>query len=180
MTAEPENQPQPQEPQGAEQATAETSEQETALAEAEAKIAELSNEMLRVRAEADNVRKRAARDAEHARKFALERFMGDLLDVKDSLERGLEAAAGEDASVTQLREGTELTLKMLSKVLDKYALVELDPTGEAFDPELHEALSMLPSPDHQPNTVVSVIQKGYRLNERLLRPARVIVAQEPK
>ncbi len=148
-----------------------------ALAAAEAKVAQYHDEILRIRAEAENMRKRAARDAENSRKFALERFMTDLLDVKDNLERGLEAANADGAGVEQLREGTELTLKTLAKALEKHGLTEVDPVGEMFDPERHEALSMIPSPDHAPNTVVTVIQKGYVLNERLLRPARVMVAK---
>ncbi len=149
-----------------------------ALAEAEARVAQYHEEMLRIRAEAENARKRAARDADNARKFALERIMGDLLDVKDNLERGLEASADESATIEQLREGKELTLRTLTKALEKHGLVEVDPVGEAFNPEHHEALSMVPTADQAPNTVVTVIQKGYLLNGRLLRPARVMVAKE--
>lgn len=136
-------------------------------------------EALRVRAEMENLRKRNARDMDKARKFALERIMGDLLNVTDSLERGMQAADGEQLSVEQLIEGTSLTLKSLHQVLGKHGLVEIDPLGEKFDPEQHEALSMVPTNEHKPETVVTVVQKGYLLNERLLRPARVLVARQP-
>ena len=148
--------------------------QEEALVEA----VKHREEALRVRAEMENLRKRNARDMDKARKFALERIMGDLLNVTDSLERGLHAADGEQLSVEQLIEGTSLTLKSLQQVLGKHGLVEIDPLGEKFDPEQHEALSMVPTNEHKPETVVTVVQKGYLLNERLLRPARVLVARQ--
>jgi molecular chaperone GrpE len=148
--------------------------QEEALVEA----VKHREEALRVRAEMENLRKRNARDMDKARKFALERIMGDLLNVTDSLERGMQAADGEQLSVEQLIEGTSLTLKSLQQVLSKHGLVEIDPLGEKFDPEQHEALSMVPTNEHKPETVVTVVQKGYLLNERLLRPARVLVARQ--
>ena len=135
-------------------------------------------EVLRTRAEMENLRKRNARDMDKARKFALERIMGDLLDVTDGLERGMQAADGEQLTVEQLLEGTALTLKSLQQVLNKHGLVEIDPVGERFNPEHHEALSMVPTDDQEPETVVTVVQKGYSLNERLLRPARVLVAEK--
>lgn len=147
------------------------------LAKAEAEARERADEALRVRAEMENLRRRTQREIENARKFALERFMTDLLDVRDSLERGLEAAQGEQVSVEQLREGKELTFKMLEKVLGQHGLAVVDPEGERFDPELHEAISMVPSEDQEPDTVVTVVQKGFTLQGRLLRPARVIVAR---
>ncbi len=131
---------------------------------------------LRMQAELENYRRRAAREMENARRFALERFMGDLLDVRDSLERGLEAGQEESASVTQLIEGTDLTFRMLEKVLTSHGLTTIDPLGEPFDPERHEAMTVVPSAEHAPDTVVNVVQKGYLLNDRLLRPARVLVA----
>jgi molecular chaperone GrpE len=148
------------------------------LQEAVAEATHHQEEVLRVRAEMENLRKRNARDMEKARKFALERIMGDLLNVTDSLERGLEAGDGEQLTVEQLLEGTSLTLKSLQQVLGKHGLVEINPVGEKFDPELHEALSMVPTTEQPPETVVSVVQKGYLLNDRLVRPARVLVAQE--
>lgn len=132
---------------------------------------------LRAAAEVENVRKRATRDVEHARKFALESFARDLLDVSDSLEMGLEAAESADANA--IAEGSAATLRLLSKTLERYGVAVVDPEGEPFDPELHEAMSMMPAPDAEPGSVVNVIQKGYTLNGRLLRPARVIVAAEP-
>ena len=146
------------------------------LAEARAKADENWNLYLRAVAELENVRKRAARDVEHAHKFALENFGRDLLAVVDSLEMGL--AAAENADAQALREGSEATCKLLKTTLQRFGIVEVDPEGEPFDPERHEAMSMMPSPNVEPGSVVQVIQKGYALNDRLLRPARVIVAAE--
>jgi len=133
---------------------------------------------LRAVAEADNIRKRAARDVERARKYALENFSRELLAVKDSLEMGL--AAAESADEESLRAGSEATLKLLTTVLERFGIVEVDPEGEVFDPELHEAMTVQPSANAEPGSVLTVIQKGYSLNGRLLRPARVIVASEPE
>jgi molecular chaperone GrpE len=132
---------------------------------------------LRAAAETENVRKRAARDVEQARKFALESFGREMLAVKDSLEIGLGAADTTDAET--LVAGHEATLKLLSTILERFGITELDPAGEPFDPEFHEAMTMQPSADAEPGSVLTVIQKGYALNGRLLRPARVIVAAEP-
>jgi molecular chaperone GrpE len=131
--------------------------------------------MLRMHAEMENLRKRLIRDLEKSRKRALEGFMNDLLPVRDSLEKGLQAASGE-ASVESLREGKALIMRMLDKAMTDHGLEEIDPVGEAFNPELHEAISMIPSPQHAENTVIDVVQKGYRLNDRLVRPARVVVS----
>jgi len=147
------------------------------LAEAESQSAKYRDEALRIRAEMENLRKRSLRDIDQARKFALERFMGDLLEVSDSLDRGLDAAEAETVSIDLLKEGTQLTQKLLKQALSKHGLTELDPVGEKFNPEQHEAMSMIPSDQHEPDTVVQVIQKGYVLNDRLLRPARVLVAK---
>ena len=147
-----------------------------ALAAAEAKAAENWDRYLRSVAEAENVRKRASRDVEQARKFAVERFAGDLLAVADSLAMGLET--GADADAERLREGTEATLKLLNQVFERFGITMLDPHGEAFDPEFHEAMIMQPSADAEPGSVLAVIQRGYSLNGRLLRPARVVVAAE--
>jgi molecular chaperone GrpE len=132
---------------------------------------------LRAVAELDNVRKRSQRDVDNARKFALERFCGELLAVRDSLELGLSAA--DQADVNALREGSEATLKLLESTMVQFGIVEIDPHGEPFDPELHEAMTMQPSTDMEPGSVLTVFQKGYMLNGRLLRPARVVVAAEP-
>ena len=147
-----------------------------ALVAAEAKAEENWNRYLRTAAELENVRKRAARDVENAHKFGLERFGKELLAVRDTLEMGLAAADG--ASVDSLIEGKEATLKLLTTILQQFGIEEVDPAGEPFDPELHEAISMQPSADVEPGSVVTVVQKGYTLNGRLLRPAMVIVAAE--
>lgn len=130
---------------------------------------------LRAAAELDNVRKRAARDVENARKFAIERFATELLAVRDSLEMGL-AAAAENTDVESLLEGSRTTLKQLTSTLERFGLEEVDPEGEPFDPHLHEAMTTQPSAEAEPDTVLAVYQKGYTLNGRLLRPARVVVA----
>jgi molecular chaperone GrpE len=147
------------------------------LAEAKAKAEENWNLYLRAAAEAENVRKRAMRDVENAHKFALESFGRELLAVVDSLEMGL--AAADDADAAALRDGSEATCKLLKTTLERFGIAEVDPAGEPFDPEFHEAMSMMPSENVEPGSVAQVIQKGYALNGRLLRPARVIVAAEP-
>lgn len=147
---------------------------EQALQEANDRADANGDMHMRSLAELENVKRRAQKDIEQAHKFALEKFSIDLLAVKDSLELGLSV---EDADVEKIREGTELTLKMLTQVLDKFNIVELDPVGETFDPNQHQAMTMQPSSEHSPNTVISVMQKGYLLNDRLLRPAMVIVSK---
>lgn len=132
---------------------------------------------LREAAEVQNIRKRAARDVENARRYALENFSRELLQVKDSLEMGL--AAAESADIETLLAGKEATLKQLATVLEQFGVTEIEPTGEPFDPELHEAMTLQPSAAAEPGSVLAVVQKGYALNGRLLRPARVIVAAEP-
>jgi molecular chaperone GrpE len=148
---------------------------EAALAEVQAKADENWERYLRALAEVENIRKRAGRDVENAHKFALERFGKELLGVKDTLEMGL---AVEGASAESLLEGSNATLKLLAGTLQRFGIVEVDPAGEPFDPEFHEAISMQPSTAVEPGSVVSVVQKGYTLNGRLLRPAMVIVAAE--
>lgn len=152
--------------------------EEDPLAALQAKADENWNSYLRAAAELENVRKRAARDVENARKFALERFGRELLDVRDSLELGLQADGKAD--VEQLKAGSEATLKLLTATMERFGVAEIEPLGEPFDPELHEAMMMQPSTEAEPGSVLAVIQKGYTLNGRLLRPARVVVAQEPQ
>ena len=167
----------------AEEANTETAEEAivpdaaAVLAEAEAKAGENWDKYLRVAAELENVRKRAARDVEKAHKFALERIVADLLEVRDSLEMAL--TAGEESSVENLKEGNETTLKLLTTVMQRYGVEDIDPLGEPFDPNKHEAMTMQPSADAEPDSVLTVFQKGCALNGRLLRPARVVVAAEP-
>ena len=146
------------------------------LSEYENKLGEMREVLLRERAEIENQRKRLARDVEQARKFANERLLGDLLPVCDSLERGL-AADTSDAGA--LREGMDLTLKALLKVAESNGLKAIEPVGQPFNPELHQAMSLVDSPGAAANTVVAVLQKGYVLNDRLLRPALVAIAKAP-
>lgn len=155
------------------------SELQDALDESRAELDRHREAMLRMQAEVENQRKRMAREMEKSRKFALERILKDLLQVRDSLERGLEV--NEDmTTVEQLREGKALTLKVLSKVMEDHGLELIDPLGERFDPEFHEAMTMAPSADHEDNTVIEVLQKGFKLNDRLIRPAMVVVSQKPE
>lgn len=149
-----------------------------ALDAARQEVAKMRDAMLRMQAETENTRKRLTRELERSRKRALERVMKDLLDVRDSMERGLEVDL-EAATVQSLVEGQQLTLRMLSKVLQDHDLELIDPTGEPFDPELHEAMTVLPSAEHEENTVIEVLQKGFRLHDRLVRPARVVVSRKP-
>ncbi len=162
-----------------EQAAVENTVEELAvmLEEARNKAAENWEHVLRVQAELENSRRRAERDVENAHKYALEKFALELLPVKDSLEMGLEAASGEDADIDKLREGTELTLKMLANAMEKFGVTEVNPVGEPFNPELHQAMTMQASEEHEPNTVTAVMQKGYLLNDRLIRPAMVVVCK---
>ena len=147
------------------------------LEDARSKADEHWNQVLRLQAEMDNLRKRAARDLESAHKFALDRFVADLLPVKDSLELGLAAVQeSTEPSSLKLREGTELTLKMLGQVLEKFGVREINPQGEPFNPDFHQAMTLQPSSQVAPNTVMNVFQKGYVLNDRLVRPAMVVVS----
>ncbi len=157
-------------------ADAEAEAEVSELEQAHAKANENWDRYLRTAAELENVRKRAARDVENAHRFALERFSKQLLAVRDSLEMGL--AAADSASVESLLQGSEATLKILGTTMQQFGIEEVDPAGEPFDPEFHEAISMQPSDDVEPGSVVTVVQKGYSLNGRLLRPAMVIVASD--
>ncbi len=150
---------------------------EDALAAAESRASENWDRYLRAAAETENVRKRSARDVENARRYALENFGREMLAVKDSLEMGIQAA--ENADVESLLQGKEATLKLLSSALERFGIEEVDPHGAPFDPEYHEAITLQPAADAEPGTVLAVIQKGYVLNGRLLRPAMVVVAADP-
>lgn len=147
------------------------------LAEAEARAEECWEKLLRARAEQENLQRRHAREVENAHKYALEHFAQELLPVIDSLEMGVEAANSEGVTVEKLREGTELTLKMLLAAMEKFGIAAIHPEGEPFNPELHQAMSLLESPEHAPNTVMNVMQKGYTINKRLIRPAMVVVSK---
>jgi molecular chaperone GrpE len=144
----------------------------------EAELAAAQDAALRAQADAVNMQRRSEQEIEKARKFALERFCGDLLSVVDNLERALESA-GDDQGIASLLEGIELTRKGLMDVLVKYGVESVDPMGEPFDPETAQAMSMVEQPDAEPNSVIGVMQKGYTLNGRLLRPAMVMVAKAP-
>lgn len=144
--------------------------------ELEQSLADAKDQALRTAAEAQNVRRRAEQESDKARKFALEKFVKELLPVVDSLEKALEAM-GEDATEVH-REGVAMTLKMQQDVLEKFGVEQVDPHGEPFDPQVHEAMTMVPNPDMEPNTVMDVIQKGYVLNGRLARPAMVVVSKK--
>ena len=150
---------------------------ENAMAALQAKVDDNWDRYLRAAAETENVRKRASRDVEHARKYALEGFGTEMLAIKDSLELGLEAAESADAA--SIAEGSKATLKLLTTALERFGITEIDPMGEPFNPEQHEAINMQPSADAEPGSVLAVVQKGYLLNGRLLRPAMVVVAAEP-
>lgn len=158
----------------AEQAVPETAGTDAELEALRAEVQKVREDSLRERAELDNQRKRLARDVELARKFANERLLGDLLPVIDSLEAGLGAASADAGA---LREGMELTLRQLLKVASDNGLSAVDPAGQPFNPEHHQAMSMVDSAEHAPGHVVQVYQKGWLLNERLLRPALVVVSR---
>ena len=152
---------------------------ETELEAARLQAVEAREDMLRMQADMENLRKRLVREHEKARRRTLERFMGDLLPVRDSLERGLEAAVDPAATVETLIEGKQLIMKMLGKAMGDHGLQTIDPAGESFDPEKHEAMTMLPSDQHDENTVIEVLEKGYQLHDRLIRPAKVVVSRKP-
>ena len=162
-------------PPGTEEEIADAGGLQAALAAAENRALESRDLYMRALAELENVRKRASRDVEQAHKFGIERIANDLIGVKDSLELGLASSGSTDA----LRTGTEATLQLLAKALEKAGVTEIEPQGEQFNPQLHEAMAMQASAEHVPSSIVQVVQKGYQLNGRLLRPARVIVAREP-
>ena len=153
-----------------------TEESEVTLDELQARADQNWDRYLRAAAETENVRKRSVRDVEHARRYALEAFAKEMLTVRDSFEMGIEAAATADAA--SLVAGSAATLKLLTTTLERFGISEVDPLGEPFDPELHEAISMQPSADAEPGSVLLVAQKGYALNGRLLRPAMVVVAAQ--
>lgn len=149
------------------------------LNEAESAAASARDAQLRALAELDNFRKRSEREIDNARKFGSERVLGDLLAINDSLELGIKAAGNPDASTQSIAEGMALTHGQLLKFFEKFGVAIVDPAGQPFNPDLHEAVSAVPSADVAPNHVIDVLQKGYRLHDRLLRPAMVIVAKAP-
>lgn len=143
-------------------------------------VRELQDQVLRTQAEMQNVRRRAELDVEKAHKFALEKFVKELLPVADSLEKAVESTERQEDTgelLASIREGAEMTLNLFMNSLQKFNVEQINPLGEPFDPQRHEAMSMVPAPDAEPNSVVAVVQKGYMLNERLVRPAMVVVAK---
>jgi molecular chaperone GrpE len=165
----------------AEKPAAEMADPDAALAELNEEIVALKDQALRAQAEVENVRRRATRDVENAHKYALERFTGDLLPVLDSLEKAVEAssAAAELASDPNvaIAHGVDLSLKLFLDVLGRFGIAQIDPLGEPFDPQQHEAMALLEKPDAEPNSVLEVMQKGYTLNGRLVRAAMVVVSK---
>lgn len=147
------------------------------LANFEKKATENLDKVLRIQAEMENLKRRTQKDLENAHKFALESFAKELISVIDSLELGLQALTGESEEVQKFREGSELTLKQFESAFTKFNIHKIDPIDEIFDPELHQAMTMQPSADTEPNRILEVFQKGYNLNGRLIRPAMVVVAK---
>ena len=146
------------------------------LAAAVAEVESLKDQMLRIQAEAQNVRRRAEQDVEKAHKFGVEKFANEMLPIVDSLERAIEAF-GDDEALQPVREGVEMTMKMFLSGLEKFKMEQVSPLGETFDPALHQAMSMVDAPDAEPNSVIAVMQKVYTLHGRLVRPAMVVVAK---
>ena len=149
---------------------------ENQIEELQQKLSTLGEQLLREQAEMQNVRRRAQRDIESAHKYALEKFASELLSVVDNLERAIEAIDAEDEAQKAVAEGLELTLKTFIEVLAKHNVEAVDPEGQPFDADLHQAVSTVPNNDVEPNTVINVFQKGYTLNGRLVRPAMVVVS----
>lgn len=166
------------EPDLLDDASAEATVETEATPDLQEELAAAKDAALRAQADAMNVQRRAEQEIEKARKFALERFCGDLLSVVDNLERALESS-GDEQGQGALTEGIELTRKGFMDVLAKYGVEAVDPIGQPFDPETAQAMSMVEQPDVEPNSVVAVMQKGYLLNGRLLRPAMVMVSKAP-
>ncbi len=150
---------------------------ELALAAAQSTIVDQKDSVIRAKAEVDNIRRRAAQDVEKARKFALEKFSGEMLTSVDNLERALQSIDKEDESNKAIMEGVELTLQGLITSLEKFGVKAVDPQDQPFNPELHQAMSMQEVPDVAQNTVIAVMPKGYELNGRLIRPAMVMVSK---
>jgi len=152
---------------------------EEQIARLQEELAAAKDGAMRAQADAQNVMRRAEQDVEKARKFALERFCSELLPVVDNLERALEATSGDNEVVKPIAEGVQLTLKSFQDALKKFHIEAVDPAGEPFDPQLHQAMTMVENADVEPNTGIAVMQKGYTLNGRLVRPAMGMVSKSP-
>jgi len=168
-----------------EQAPLEGEDLAAALENALVEVAEFKDQTLRAKAETENMRKRVSRDVEKAHKFALEKFTANLLPVVDSLEKAVESVeaasngAEEDSAIKSIGEGVQLALKMFMDTLERQGIKQVNPEGEPFNPQFHEAMGMLENPDMEPGSVMAVLQKGYTLNDRLVRAAMVMVSKEP-
>ena len=175
---ETETSAEPSEPSNSESSNSESSNSESSNDDLIQQAADAKDDLLRTQAEMQNIRRRAEQDVEKAHKFALNKFSADLLVVADNLERTLNVINKEDETQKPIVEGIELTLKSLLDTFAKYQIEAINPEGEPFDPQVHEAMSMVPNPDLEPNSVMAVMEKGYTLSGRLIRPARVIVSKE--
>ncbi len=153
---------------------------EAAVVAAETKLVEQKDSVMRAIADADNARKRAQGEIDKARKFALEKFAGELLPVADNLERALQVANPEDEAIKPIVDGVEMTLKSFFSTIEKFGMIVIDPQGQPFNPEKHQAMSMQENAELPANTVMAVMQKGYEINGRLLRPAMVLVTRAPE
>ena len=173
---------QPSGDQGRETSDPEVSREELMLTlqDAQAKADEHWNQLLRAKAELENYKRRTERDLENAHRYGLERIAKELLPIKDSMELGLAAADGLSEDSVKVKEGIELTLKMFNSLLEKIGITEINPEGEKFNPEFHQAMTMQETADKEPNTVLTVYQKGYLLHDRLIRPAMVVVSSAAK
>ena len=160
-----------------EQQAARIAELEAALLTSEAKVKDQQESVLRARADVENMRRRSEQEIDKARKFALNKFAEELLPVIDNMERAIEMADKNDEAIKPMVEGVELTLKTMMGTVEKFGLKQLNPMGEAFNPEFHQAMSIQESAEHEPNTVMLVMQKGYELNGRVVRPAMVMVSK---
>lgn len=152
---------------------------EKTLEELQVEAEKSKEQMLRAMAELDNMRRIAQRDISNAHKYSIEKMVKELLPAMDSLEQGIDAAAAADKTVLPIKEGMDLTYKILLEALSKFGIKQIDPLGEMFDSDRHEAMSMQESAEHKSNEIMLVVQKGYVLHERVVRPARVIVAKAP-
>ena len=177
LVSKPESEPDSKEP-GAETGVEDAEESiEQQLDRAQATIKDYWDQIMRLKAEIENNQKRNARDIEHAHKYVLRNFAESLLPIVDSMEMGQKMAEADNANLETIVEGTQLTMDMFIQVLESHGLQQIDPVGEKFDPEQHQAISMVDAEDAESNTVVSVMQKGFLLNDRLVRPAMVVVAK---
>jgi molecular chaperone GrpE len=167
------------EAEGQQQASPDDADLPMLLEDARAKADEHWDLHMRSQAELENLRRRAEREVQNAHKYGAEKFITELLPIMDSMELGLAAVNGQDDNITRLLEGMELTLKMFRDAMSKFGVTVLDPQGESFNPEFHQAMSMQETAEIEPNTVMAVMQKGYVLNDRLIRPAMVMVSKAP-